>query len=77
MKLCRSCNKNGWPYFLVFFLACFVSLLTWLTLSAEADDVSIGIKLLCSASAFLVIFIGLLSYMITCMRRHCGHDHAM
>nr|VFK29110.1 MAG: hypothetical protein BECKMB1821G_GA0114241_104516 [Candidatus Kentron sp. MB]VFK30917.1 MAG: hypothetical protein BECKMB1821I_GA0114274_101911 [Candidatus Kentron sp. MB]VFK75740.1 MAG: hypothetical protein BECKMB1821H_GA0114242_103023 [Candidatus Kentron sp. MB] len=75
MKLCRSCYKNGWPYFLVFFIASFVALLTWLTLSTE--DISNGIKLLCSAGAFLLIFVVLLSYMIACMRRHCGHhkDH--
>nr|VFK08367.1 MAG: hypothetical protein BECKLPF1236A_GA0070988_1001627 [Candidatus Kentron sp. LPFa]VFK25023.1 MAG: hypothetical protein BECKLPF1236C_GA0070990_1001825 [Candidatus Kentron sp. LPFa] len=71
MKLCRSCGKNGWPYLFVFFIAGFVSLLTWLTLSTE--DISLEIKLLCSSVAFLVIFVGLLSYMLTCIRRHCGH----
>nr|VFK17967.1 MAG: hypothetical protein BECKLFY1418C_GA0070996_103714 [Candidatus Kentron sp. LFY] len=73
MKLCRSCTKNGWPYLLAFFIAGFVCLLTWLTLSTE--DISNEIKLLCSAIAFLVVFIGLLSYMLMCMKRHCGHQN--
>nr|VFK78841.1 MAG: hypothetical protein BECKSD772D_GA0070982_102710 [Candidatus Kentron sp. SD] len=71
MKFCQSCTKNGWPYLLALFIATFVSLLTWLTLSTE--DISSEIKLLCTACAFLVIFLGLLSYMLTCMRRHCAH----
>nr|VFK50669.1 MAG: hypothetical protein BECKTUN1418D_GA0071000_100115 [Candidatus Kentron sp. TUN]VFK54163.1 MAG: hypothetical protein BECKTUN1418F_GA0071002_103815 [Candidatus Kentron sp. TUN]VFK56197.1 MAG: hypothetical protein BECKTUN1418E_GA0071001_103815 [Candidatus Kentron sp. TUN] len=73
MKLCRSCHKNGWPYLFAFFIAGFVSLLTWLTLSTES--ISNEIKLLCSAGAFLTIFIILLSYMIACMRRHCAHEN--
>nr|VFJ73341.1 MAG: hypothetical protein BECKFW1821C_GA0114237_104821 [Candidatus Kentron sp. FW] len=74
MRLCPSCGRKGWPYLLAFFIATFVSLITWLTLSTE--DISTGIKLLCSAIAFLVMFTVLLSYMIACMRRHCSHGDA-
>nr|VFJ94680.1 MAG: hypothetical protein BECKH772A_GA0070896_1007514 [Candidatus Kentron sp. H]VFJ94962.1 MAG: hypothetical protein BECKH772B_GA0070898_1006914 [Candidatus Kentron sp. H]VFK01833.1 MAG: hypothetical protein BECKH772C_GA0070978_1007314 [Candidatus Kentron sp. H] len=71
IKPCKSCNSK-WPYVFVVFLATFVSLLTWLTLATE--DLSTTTKVTSSLGAFFVVSIILLSYVVTCLRRHCGHD---
>ena len=72
MKLCRECGKRPWPYLMALFIAAFSAFLTWLTLESAglpADSVrwwSVGV--------FLTVAVLLVSYMISCIRRHCGHE---
>lgn len=72
MKLCGKCRRKPWPYMLALFIATFVGFVTWLTLSAA--DLPQTTTNLVSAGAFLIVAVALLSYMISCMRRHCADD---
>ena len=75
MKLCSKCRKNLWPYALILFISSFIAFVTSLTLSAA------GIRpehnFWWSAGAFLAASVTLLTYMVSCMRRHCHDDHHM
>lgn len=72
MKLCASCQKY-WPYLIPFVIASFIALLTWLTLGSEGLETNV--KILWCAGIFVAVAGGLMSYMVACMRRHCGHGH--
>nr|VFJ55389.1 MAG: hypothetical protein BECKDK2373C_GA0170839_104827 [Candidatus Kentron sp. DK]VFJ67479.1 MAG: hypothetical protein BECKDK2373B_GA0170837_11932 [Candidatus Kentron sp. DK] len=68
---CKACHTK-WPYALVFFIATFVSLLTWLTLATE--NLPTATKVTGSVTAFAVVFVLLFAYIAACLRRHCGHQ---
>jgi len=72
MSLCGKCRKNPWPYALVVFISTFVAFMTWLTLSLTG--LTPDARVLLTAGAFLTAVVILLSYMISCMRRHCSDD---
>jgi hypothetical protein len=72
MSLCGECRKKPWPYALVLFISSFVAFVTWLTLSAAG--LQPDTRLWLTAGAFLVAVTVLLSYMVSCMRRHCSDD---
>lgn len=74
MKLCRDCRQRVWPYLIVIFVASFAAFLTWLTLASAGAEPHV--KMWWSGGAFLSVCVILLSYMISCMRRHCGHGRS-
>jgi hypothetical protein len=72
MKLCSKCRKTPWPYALVLFIASCISFVTWLTLSAAGlrpED-----NFWWTSGIFLFAALVLVSYMVSCMRRHCSDD---
>lgn len=72
MKLCRECGKRPWPYLIALFIASFSAFLTWLTL--ESAGFSADVIRWWSGAVFVIVTALLVSYMIACMRRHCGHE---
>ena len=72
MKLCGDCQRKPWPYLIVVFVGGFSAFLTWLALNSAG--VPPAANKWWSLSAFVVVSSLLLSYMISCMRRHCGHE---
>ncbi len=73
MKLCGDCREAVWPFVLVFFIAGFVTFLTWLTL--DSTGVRPIVILSGSASAFLTVLGFLVFNVLSCMRRHCQSSH--
>jgi hypothetical protein len=73
MSLCGECRKKPWPYVLVVFISTFVAFVTWLTLSAVG--MLPDARLWLTVGAFLIAATILLSYMVSCMRRHCSDDN--
>jgi hypothetical protein len=76
MRLCRECRRSPWPYMIALFIAGFSGFLTWLTLSTTglAPEANAWV----TAGVFLTVLALLLTYMVSCMRRHCGHsDHPL
>lgn len=73
MKLCCDCRKKPWPYLLVLFISTFIAFVTWLTLSTVGllPDARVWL----TVGAFLFVAIILLSYMVSCLRRHCSDDN--
>ena len=73
MKLCPECSKSPWPFVMVFFLASVSGFITWLTLSYS----QLGLLERVGGTALIFIAVGatLLHYVLSCMRRHCRHDH--
>jgi hypothetical protein len=71
MSICGECAKTVWPYFIVVFISGIVAFLTWLTLSAAGIEPKLVVWL--TGGAFFGAFALLLSYIISCMRRHCRH----
>jgi hypothetical protein len=59
---------------MVFFLASVSGFITWLTLSYS----QLGLLERVGGTALIFIAVGatLLHYVLSCMRRHCRHDHA-
>ena len=74
MRLCADCHMTPWPYLLAVFISGFVAFLTWLTL--EYKEISATTAAWLTAAVFCAVLAFLLSYMVACMRRHCGHDGA-
>ena len=72
MKLCANCRKKPWPYAIALFIAIFVAFVTWWTLAAAG--VSPQASRWWTVVAFLVAGGVLVSYMVSCMRRHCAED---
>jgi hypothetical protein len=54
------------------FIASFSAFLTWLTL--ESAGLPPDAIRWWSAGVFLTVAVLLVSYMISCIRRHCGHQ---
>ncbi len=72
MKLCSECGKKPWPYLMAVFIASFSAFLTWLTL--QSAGLSPSAIWWGSAGVFVVVTVLLVSYMVSCIRRHCGHE---
>ncbi len=70
MKICRECKKRPWAFLIVVFVAAVASFVTWLALASAG--VSPQINKWWSAGAFVAVAIILLTYVISCMRRHCS-----
>jgi hypothetical protein len=74
MRLCSECRKTPWPYMMALFIAGFTAFLTWLTLSTTGLKPETNGWV--TAGVFLTVLGMLMTYMVSCMRRHCGHqDH--
>ena len=71
-NLCGKCRRKPWPYLMVLFISTFIAFVTWLTLSAA--DLPASSRNIMTAGAFLIAVGVLLSYMVSCMRRHCADD---
>ncbi len=76
MKLCSKCNNSPLPFIVVGMIATISAFLTWLTLGLSIPEV--GPRAGASALAFAVVGGLLLTYILSCLKRHCHHqdDHA-
>jgi hypothetical protein len=72
MKACRECVQKPWPYLIALFIATFSAFLTWLTLASAG--VPVATNRLWSGGVFFVVILFLMMYMVSCLRRHCGHQ---
>ncbi|MBB1126272.1 hypothetical protein HUK38_08510 [Thiospirillum jenense] len=71
MSLCTECRKSPWPFVFIIVIASVSTFLTWLTFSfAQSDEL---VRIGASAGMFIVVSGGLLSYVMSCLRRHCRH----
>ena len=73
MKLCADCRKTPWPYVIALFIAGFTAFLTWLTLASAG--INPNENRWWTAGMFLGVFGLIMTYMLSCMRRHCRHDN--
>jgi cytosine/uracil/thiamine/allantoin permease len=70
MKFFQECKKRPWAFLIVIFVAAVSSFVTWLALASAG--VSPQVNKWWSAGAFVGVSIILLTYVISCMRRHCS-----
>jgi cytochrome b subunit of formate dehydrogenase len=73
MKLCGECRKRIWPYLIVVLFSAVAGLIMWLTLSAAG--VPEDARRMWTIAVFLAVLGLQFTYIISCMRRHCGGDH--
>jgi hypothetical protein len=72
MKLCGKCGKTPLPYVIVLFIGSISAFVTWLTLPLLGVPAELHSWL--TAATFLLITVMLLTYMFSCIRRHCTHQ---
>jgi len=73
MKLCPKCNHSPWPFVMILVIAAVTGFTTWLVLGISVDDP--GPRLVASVVAALAVGGTLLHYVLSCLKRHCRHDH--
>jgi len=73
MKLCPKCNHSPLPFAMIFVIAAVTGFTTWLVLGISVDDP--GPRLVTSVVAALAVGGTLLHYVLSCLKRHCRHDH--
>ena len=73
MKLCQDCRRTPLPYAIAAVIAAFISFLTWFMLAFAG--VSPDVNRWWTLGSFVAVYALLIAYMLSCMRRHCGHDH--
>lgn len=73
MKFCTECHSSPLPYAMVLLVAGIVGFLTWLTLGL--GDYEPLLRIGSSAAAFLAVGGTMLHYVVSCIRRHCRHQH--
>lgn len=73
MKLCGECGKTPLPYVIVIVVSAFSAFLSWLTLPLLG--VSSEARLWLTVAIFIAVGVLLLTYMVSCIRRHCRHVH--
>ncbi len=72
MKLCGECRKTLLPYLMAAFISAFIAFLTWFMLAFTG--LPLEAKRWWTVGSFLGVFGLLLSYLFSCLRRHCSHD---
>ena len=70
IKICQECKKRPWAFLIVIFVASVSSFVTWLALASAG--VSPEDNTWWSLGAFFGVVVILLTYVISCMRRHCS-----
>lgn len=73
MKLCSECRKTPWPFAFALFIAGVTAFLTWLMLSES--DFGMTERMIGTGVIFLAATATLFHYVLSCLRRHCRHDH--
>lgn len=73
MKLCPNCDQPRWPFLVIFVITTVIAFTTWLVLGLTM------MPQLPRAAVSGLVFLGvgatLVHYVISCLRRHCRHDH--
>lgn len=73
MKFCSRCHKTLWPFLFAVFIAGVAAFLTWLTLVYSQFNTTTSMVL--SGVMFVGASVILIHYMLSCIKRHCRHDH--
>ncbi|EXJ13725.1 hypothetical protein [Imhoffiella purpurea] len=73
LNLCPKCNHSLWPFVVISLITILIGFLTWLMLglSPLGPLARLGI----ASAMFLVVGGTLLHYVLSCLRRHCRHQH--
>lgn len=73
MKLCPKCSRSPLPFFMVLLISSVLAFITWLVLGlSQVESVA---RLAAGAAVFLAVGGTLLHYVLSCLKRHCRHDH--
>ncbi|MFB1487852.1 MULTISPECIES: hypothetical protein [unclassified Thiocapsa] len=73
MKLCPKCSRSPLPFVMVSLISSVLAFITWLVLGLS--QVEPTVRLAAGAAVFLAVGATLLHYVISCLKRHCRHDH--
>ncbi len=74
MKLCPKCSRSPLPFVMVLLISSVLAFITWLVLGLS--QVESTARVAAGAAVFLAVGGTLLHYVISCLKRHCRHDHA-
>ena len=77
MKLCQFWRDKKWPYVFAIFLAFVIAMLTWLMLTLVSVGLTDPVRLSICGGIFLLVFMGMSTYMTRCMRRHFTHQEGI
>lgn len=73
MKLCPQCSHSPLPFVMVFTLSLVISFVTWLMIGLSSiDPLS---RYLAAGVVFIAVGTTLLHYVLSCLKRHCRHQH--
>ena len=73
MNLCPKCDRPLWPFAMILTITSVIAFLTWLILGLS--PIEPWQRLLVTLIAFIAVGATLLNYVISCLKRHCRHDH--
>jgi hypothetical protein len=74
VKLCGHCIKRPWPFLVVLFVTAVPTFLVWMTLRGK--DLATEMVYSWTALTFAIVGSVMLTYVVTCLRRHCSHEHS-
>ena len=75
MNFCPKCGRPLWPFVMILTIASVIAFLTWLILGLSAIEPLQ--RWLMTLGAFILVGATLLHYVLSCLRRHCRHDHSV
>ncbi|MBK1646534.1 hypothetical protein CKO25_18165 [Thiocapsa imhoffii] len=73
MKLCPKCSRSPLPFVMILLISSVLAYITWLMLGLS--QIAPMPRLAAGAAVFIGIGTTLLHYVISCLKRHCRHDH--
>jgi hypothetical protein len=74
MNLCPDCNRTRWPFVMAFVITSILAFITWLVLGLSQIETLPRVAV--AGVIFLAVGGTLVHYVVSCLKRHCRHDHS-